>query len=305
MIMRPAMEVFWDSHELDWLVERLVPEPPPDAERQRELEDIHRYLDDLVQEQGGVIGEATPIVSYCGLDAEGWESSAWILHAIYETGSLPGGITYDDVDQIERATGTGTHSLEGKSDRDRRIDEAVSELTAEGTTLSVHYDGWLGPGWTRLPWIELWRRLAVDPALLEGYPCFAWFPYRSWPVSIAPPREGSLDREQFERMLIHLEEASPRGGATPCIASYGACAIGEFDHDVLYRGSLRDIRSLFDREELSGSPSNFWPEDRSWLVYTDWDLWATKVSGTGTLIERLESDPELEIAQLPFPSATV
>jgi hypothetical protein len=104
--------------------------------------------------------------------------------------------------------------------------------------------------------------------------------------------------------MVHLEAHSSHGGDTPCLASYAACAVGEFDHDVLYRGVLRDIRSLFEREELSGSPSNFWPADRSWFVYTDWDLWGTKVSGAAPLVERLENDPELEVIRLPFSSAS-
>ena len=90
------------------------------------------------------------------------------------------------------------------------------------------------------------------------------------------------------------------GGETPCIASYAACAIGEFDHDVLFRGKLQELPLLLDIDHLSGSPSNVWPVDRSWLVYTDWDLWATKVSGDASLVDRLESDPELEVVRLPF-----
>jgi hypothetical protein len=175
-------------------------------------------------------------------------------------------------------------------------------VLAGSTLASVHWAEPPGEEWTRLRWAELWRRLGVDPAGLEGYPSFEWFPYRSWPVNMAAPGEGSLDRAQFARLLGHLEAVSDRGGGTPCIASYGACAIGEYNHDVLYRGALREAASLLDDDTLSGSPSNLWPEDRSWLVYTDWDLWATKVSGTGELIDRLERDPELEVIHLPTDS---
>ena len=34
--------------------------------------------------------------------------------------------------------------------------------------------------------------------------------------------------------------------------------------------------------------------DRSWFVYTDWDLWATKDNGPPTLIAALEADAELD-----------
>ena len=51
---------------------------------------------------------------------------------------------------------------------------------------------------------------------------------------------------------------------------------------------------------MPGSPSNFWPEDQSWFVYTDWDRSSTKVSGNADLINRLATDPELETVSLPF-----
>ena len=43
-----------------------------------------------------------------------------------------------------------------------------------------------------------------------------------------------------------------------------------------------------------GSPSNWSPIDRTWMVFTDWDLWATKVSGPIELIESIRSAPDLE-----------
>jgi hypothetical protein len=43
-----------------------------------------------------------------------------------------------------------------------------------------------------------------------------------------------------------------------------------------------------------------WPDDRPWLTFTDEDLWATKVSGSRELIERLMADDELETVALDF-----
>nr|CTQ90460.1 hypothetical protein [Kibdelosporangium sp. MJ126-NF4] len=45
---------------------------------------------------------------------------------------------------------------------------------------------------------------------------------------------------------------------------------------------------------MSTTPSNLWPADRSWFVYTDWDLWATRISGPPELIAAVTAHSELE-----------
>ena len=67
----------------------------------------------------------------------------------------------------------------------------------------------------------------------------------------------------------------------------------------MYGGCIGDLASLLESDDLDGTPSNIWPADRSWLVYTDFDLWGTKVSGSAHLVERLVADPELETMRLP------
>jgi hypothetical protein len=134
---------------------------------------------------------------------------------------------------------------------------------------------------------------------LDVPPCFRSFPYSSWPATIAPPAEGSLDREQFVRLLDDLAEVSEDGYGTMCTAYCSPLASGDFDHHTLFRCELRKLTELYDDEDL-GSPNNVWPDDPTWLTYTDEDLWATKVSGGRQLIERLMADDELETVVLDF-----
>jgi hypothetical protein len=47
------------------------------------------------------------------------------------------------------------------------------------------------------------------------------------------------------------------------------------------------------------TPNNIWPEDRSWFVFTDADLWATKVSGSLELTKDLVQTGELETIVYP------
>ncbi|MDQ3858873.1 MAG: hypothetical protein M3327_10585 [Actinomycetota bacterium] len=232
-----------------------------------------------------------------GYDATGWDASVWILHAMYETQHLPGGLTHDDVHQMERAAGAIEPVKIGA------VEDLEELLTRSGGYVVGSRLGrseWPGPGWQRLRWSELARRLDVDPFAIDVPPCFRSFPYTSWPANIEPPAEGSLDREQYVRLVDHLASLTPGGDDASCTAFYAMCAVREFDEHVIYTGKLKQLVELYENEELPGSPSNFWPDDMSWFVYTDWDLWATKVSGSRALVDGLTADSDLETVSLKF-----
>jgi hypothetical protein len=226
----------------------------------------------------------------------GWERSVWILNAMYETDELPGGLSHNDGRLIEEAAGISAipqdpPALAGIMAR--------ATLTGGGLGWSEHP----GPGWRRVSWSELGRRLDVNP--FGQYLDHGSFPYESWPINIAPPTEGSLDREQYSRLLEHLDDATP-GADSTCFAFYGLIAANtlvESDDAVgigtLYHGLIRDLGHFCDDAAFGGSPTNIWPDHGSWLVYTDWDLSATKVNGSAGLIDRLIQDSELETVGLP------
>ncbi|MFJ3141859.1 hypothetical protein ACIPJM_05320 [Streptomyces halstedii] len=80
--------------------------------------------------------------------------------------------------------------------------------------------------------------------------------------------------------------------------------LGAVDFDNLYvrAGRLGDAEILYDRSEADladFSPANLWAEDRSWILCTDYDLWATKVAGPPALIEALLNDTGVEAVRLP------
>jgi hypothetical protein len=94
-----------------------------------------------------------------------------------------------------------------------------------------------------------------------------------------------------------LASHSPEGELTRCFLVEAAC--WEMDRDHVFVGTLRDAVAHYDEEpERRGAPSNIWPEDRSWFVYSNYDLWGTKVSGSERLIASLEADHHLETVQL-------
>jgi len=228
---------------------------------------------------------------FCGYDPRGWGRQIWVLHAMYEADDRPSGLSHDEVRRIELDAGTAEPLVVG----DVNLDELPGAAVIGGVVGASSHPG---AGWRRLRWSELAARLHVDPFDLDVPPCFKSFPYRSWPANIAPPGEGSLDLEQFQSLLSCLAPASAAGWDTTCITYRTPLATGDFDKLTMQRCSLHQLNDLYD--ERSGAPTNVWPEDRAWFVYADWDLWATKVSGSPSLIDALRADTILETVTLRF-----
>ncbi|MFH8383783.1 hypothetical protein ACH4E7_23010 [Kitasatospora sp. NPDC018058] len=223
--------------------------------------------------------------------------AAWVLNAMYEHGRGPAEVTHHEHHRALLAAGSiEPHTVPG-------LDlEAVSVVTGSGVGRAEHP----GRGWRRLRWAELARRTG-DPVVPEGvYPGFRCFPSAqkdsSWPLRILPPAEGSLDRETWNRLVHVLTDHSPAGPDTRCLAYYNPLTLGavEFENLHVRSGLLRDAEALYDTTDTDFSPANLWAEDHSWVLCTDYDLWATKVAGPPALIEALLTDPELEVLRLPW-----
>jgi hypothetical protein len=222
-----------------------------------------------------------------GFDASGWEASTWVLHAMYENSSLPSEVSYHDHRQQAITEGVIDPLIVNGLNLD--------ELTTDSGTVT----GFLrrpGPDWSRLRWRALAERSGLMLGANELYPpCHRWFPITSWPISIDPPPEGSLDEANLEALVSILADHSPGGRDTPCAAFYTSLATGDFDRRTVLAGSLGSVPDLVqDGSRFGSTPSNLWPVDRSWLVWTDWDLWGTKVSGSRVLIDAIIADSEIE-----------
>jgi hypothetical protein len=217
-----------------------------------------------------------------GFDARGWPASIWVLNAIYEHAEFEGfeGMTHDEVEKEGLRRGEVEPDPLGLDER--------TMVIGSGLGYAEHP----GDGWQRVRWMELAERLNVDFGEARVPPCFRWFPYQSWPIELLPPSGGSLDSESLGPLLELLEAETADG---ECLAYYSVAAAGLRDLEGVFVGLLRDLPQLMDRPAgQRATPSNFWPRDRSWLVYTDWDFWATKVSGSERLIASIRADERLE-----------
>ncbi|RZS41000.1 hypothetical protein EV193_103318 [Herbihabitans rhizosphaerae] len=80
------------------------------------------------------------------------------------------------------------------------------------------------------------------------------------------PAEGSLDREQWLRLVGLLIAASSAGPRTECFAYLGPAVNDHAGDGHLLAGRLGDAAALYDHPLGQGSPPNFWPADRSWIT---------------------------------------
>jgi hypothetical protein len=68
---------------------------------------------------------------------------------------------------------------------------------------------------------------------------------------------------------------------------------------AMLEATLAELPEIYDWPVASGSPSNIWPDDRSWFVFTSWDLSGTRVSGSAELVASVVADAELETINYP------
>lgn len=227
-----------------------------------------------------------------GFEVDGWEARTWVLHAMYEYEGESPEISANEARQL----GIESGDVEPLVINGVNLDEkAVVTGVQLGRTEPP------GPEWKRLRWSDLASRVAAPLAESGVPPCFKWFPFRSWPIGIRPPGEGSLDRDSFVRLVGQLINHSGSSGQLVCYCYFSPMATVEtdFDNPYVLQGQLSELWALYDRDDVYGSPSNIWPEDRSWFIYTDWDLFGTQVSGSAELITSIVADPELETVAYP------
>ncbi|NEA68246.1 hypothetical protein [Streptomyces sp. SID12488] len=223
--------------------------------------------------------------------------AVWVLNSMYEHNQGSNEVSYDEHHRARLAAGSTQPRTVGAIDLD-----AVSVTTGGGLGRARHP----GPGRRRLRWAELARRTGdpmVPDGLMPSHRCFPSAKKKgSWPLSMIPPTEGSLDRETWNQLIVTLSQCGPEGPDTRCLAYWSPLSLGATDFDNLHvrAGRLGDAELLYDLSGADFSPSNLWADDRSWVLCTDYDLWGTKIAGSPALIDALLNDPEIEAVRLPW-----
>jgi hypothetical protein len=160
-------------------------------------------------------------------------------------------------------------------------------------------------GWQRITWAETAARKGVPmqgPAGdtgLEIPPAYCWSAllnkndadYVVMHRGIHPkdslwPTEGSLGKADLEALVPIL---AAHTGSTRMIGRFWP--ISSSLHDEALATMLSSMLAT-GRQEFS--PELWWPEDRAWVLWTDYDLMGTRVFGTKDLIDALRASPVVE-----------
>ena len=123
------------------------------------------------------------------------------------------------------------------------------------------------------------------------------FPKGSWPRYLIVPREGTLDEDECPQLVQAL---LPFSIGQDCFFYY-ASIIRTTDHGnpgILYHGGLTNVDELSSEGAYYVSPTYWWPEDRSWTVFTDPDYAFTIVGGSRGLIDSILGDAILEAVEV-------
>jgi hypothetical protein len=221
-----------------------------------------------------VVGQCIPRVyaAYCKL-----------FHPIHEDTSIRNhDLTWDD---DKRANRSPIQSEPGKRAWADLVSNAV--LISRNSGIEETREGRV-----------LWRSLAQRYGLVF-HPEFNPSSFRkvfktgSWPRYLFGPAEGTLDRKSCDALICLLKPFS-RSQAT--YFRFSDYLMNDLPH--LYRGHLDDLPAFLTKPHFGGTPECWWPEDRSWCVFTDWDLTFTLIGGSQRLVASCLAHPTLECIEV-------
>ena len=216
--------------------------------------------DSLDESAVGRLAERCGDAGWAGHDGGDMPDSIWVLHAMYQQ---------------------------------------VDELPVE-PVMWTGDDADAGGQLRRVLWAEFGRRFEVPMVTPGRWPGAQGALPGLWERNnFHVPSEGSMDRGSWTALLEHLITISPDGAATSCGAFFTTPS-GDEQH-AAFTGVLGEALDLLDLplDGLNNGPQNVWDLAETWIVYTDYDLWATRVSGPSDLIDRLVNDDRLETEHLP------
>lgn len=214
---------------------------------------------------------------------EGFERYCILLHPAYEAPNGRAG-----ADMTVRELSLSNMHIPGFEKHNRTfamIDELRGEFDWDSDTLPP-------ANVSRIPW----RNLAAD----YGIPYDLNLPGRfhdlwqgSEPVFLVGRNEGHLNLSTRKHLLRHL---APFTGMQACYFYYMLWANCTLE-GLLLTGRLADIEPGF-AEFSHVTPTYWWPVDRSWCLWTDYDCTFSAIGGPKALVGTLESDPNIDCIHL-------
>lgn len=205
-----------------------------------------------------------------------------ILHPIYEDLSIQNKeLTWQEEDKAKAPMPVP------KTETERTLADILS-----GSTL-VYGGSHAGSRLARIRWADLAGRLGLSVGPTISAQSFTRkFPGGSWPRHLIGPEEGYINGPEREALASVLCRHT---NVDRVFFHFWLLATTNWESDKLFEGLLDEV-SLFPDEALGvrRTPTHWFPEDRGWLVCSDYDLTFTLVGGSANLAHELLHHPALE-----------
>jgi hypothetical protein len=147
---------------------------------------------------------------------------------------------------------------------------------------------------TRITWQDLATKYGLEYHAEINEASFTEnFPKGSWPRYLLAAVEGTLDEDECSELVALL--ALVTNGQQCCF--YYDPVVRSTEHDfvgTLFTGDLADVDELSSDGNEYAAPTYWWPEDRSWTVFTDPGYVFTLVGGSQELIDSILKSEHLE-----------
>ncbi|TAA72838.1 hypothetical protein [Planococcus salinarum] len=111
-----------------------------------------------------------------------------------------------------------------------------------------------------------------------------------YPRYLITGEEGDIEPETLQALVRLLQQFIREDS---CYFLYGLLKTEDYI-DTLFRGELAEVLELPKRAGLRGTPTYWWPADKAWCLYTDYDLDFSLVGGSRELIDALLAHDFLE-----------
>jgi hypothetical protein len=237
------------------------------------------------------IGPAEPFIDWLDPDVflmypfaaghvlpHGSEDSTWILHAQYV---CPIGVNADDLGEFWPGQGFSPRPPHGW----RRVlwkDVAEAKGVALRGPLSERGEAPPCDGWEAV----------IDGPLFEA----------ATEDAFVVPAEGSMSQLELEKLIPILAAQTTTTrmhGVLSYMDSSGYLAVPGDPEGIRYAlsfelpGMVSNLLTVSDPNDRV-TPELWWPENRAWLVWSDYDLMGSKIFGSRALIQQVREHPDIE-----------
>lgn len=180
----------------------------------------------------------------------------------------------------------------GNSEENKIINEFLNEATFDYSAALPFLKG------PTIHWREVCKSLGIEltPDLtIRTIAAKFRESINGWPENLIGPCEGSLDEGEFKSLILFFKKFS---STENCFCFYEEITTGFWEGDELSFGKFENLFKFAKTHSNSLSPTYWWAEDQTWLVYTDYDSTFSLVGGSEDLIKNMVKMNSFECLKL-------